>query len=153
MGAFGRLWFWWHCAHISHLTRTDHNQLTFIKCIVNVSLTLSKYWQPWVHLKLLEIIDRVRLYPLCKIIATALDSDINQTTGSGGHLSMWENRCTCIADSVSGCIATASRGSISISAQRNSVNWLRSILIWVSRRPNRRIWRGYDSKWKNLDWI
>ena len=42
--------------------------------------------------KLLEIIDRVRLYPSCSF-ATALDSDINQTTGSGGHLSMWENRC------------------------------------------------------------
>ena len=42
--------------------------------------------------KLLEIIDRVRLYPPCSF-ATALDSDINQTTGSGGHLSMWENRC------------------------------------------------------------
>ena len=42
--------------------------------------------------KLLEIIDRVRLYPSCSV-ATALDSDINQTTGSGGHLSMWENRC------------------------------------------------------------
>ena len=33
--------------------------------------------------KLLEIIDRVRLYPSCSF-ATALDSDINQTTGSGG---------------------------------------------------------------------
>ena len=42
--------------------------------------------------KLLEIIDRVRLYPSCSF-ATALDSDINQTTGSGGHLSMWKNRC------------------------------------------------------------
>ena len=43
--------------------------------------------------KLLEIIGRVCLYPSCSF-ATALDSDINQTTGSGGHLSMWENRCT-----------------------------------------------------------
>ena len=42
--------------------------------------------------KLLEIIGRVRLYPSYSF-ATALDSDINQTTGSGGHLSMWENRC------------------------------------------------------------
>ena len=42
--------------------------------------------------KLLEIIDRVRLYPSCSS-ATALDSDINQTNGSGGHLSMWKNRC------------------------------------------------------------
>ena len=42
--------------------------------------------------KLLEIIGRVRLYPSCSF-ATALNSDINQTTGSGGHLSMWENRC------------------------------------------------------------
>ena len=37
--------------------------------------------------KLLEIIDRVCLYPSCSF-ATALDSDINQTTGSGGRLSM-----------------------------------------------------------------
>ena len=42
--------------------------------------------------KLLKIIDRVRLYPSCSF-ATALDSDINQTTGTGGHLSMWKNRC------------------------------------------------------------
>ena len=42
--------------------------------------------------KLLEIIGKVRLYPSCSF-ATALDSDINQTTGSGGHLSMWENQC------------------------------------------------------------
>ena len=41
--------------------------------------------------KLLEIIDRVRLYPSCSF-ATALDSDINQTTGSGGRPKMWENR-------------------------------------------------------------
>ena len=40
--------------------------------------------------KLLEIIDRVHLYPS---FVTALDSDMNQTTGSGGHPSMWENRC------------------------------------------------------------
>ena len=37
--------------------------------------------------KLLEIIGRVRLCPSCSF-ATALDLDINQTTGSGGHLSM-----------------------------------------------------------------
>ena len=42
--------------------------------------------------KLLEFIGRVRLYPSCSF-ATALDADTNQTTGSGGHLSMWENRC------------------------------------------------------------
>ena len=47
---------------------------------------------PTVTQKLLEIIGRVRLCPSCSF-ATALDSDINQTTGSGGHLSMWENRC------------------------------------------------------------
>ena len=47
---------------------------------------------PTVIQKLLEIIGRVRLCPSCSF-ATALDSDINQTTGSGGHLSMWENRC------------------------------------------------------------
>ena len=48
--------------------------------------------QPTAIRKLLEIIGRVRLYPSCSF-ATALDSDINQTTGSGGHLSMWENLC------------------------------------------------------------
>ena len=37
--------------------------------------------------KLLEMIGRVRLYPRL-LVATALDSDINQTTGSGGHPSM-----------------------------------------------------------------
>ena len=42
---------------------------------------------PTVIQKLLEIIGRVRLCPSCSF-ATALDSDINQTTGSGGHLSM-----------------------------------------------------------------
>ena len=42
--------------------------------------------------KLLEIIGIVRLCPSCSF-ATALDSDINQTTGTGGLLSMWENRC------------------------------------------------------------
>ena len=47
---------------------------------------------PTVIQKLLEIFGRVRLCPSCSF-ATALDSDINQTTGSGGHLSMWENRC------------------------------------------------------------
>ena len=36
--------------------------------------------------KLLEMIGRVRLYP-CVLVATALDSDINQTAGSGDHLS------------------------------------------------------------------
>ena len=47
---------------------------------------------PTVIQKLLQIICRVRLCPSYSF-ATALDSDINQTTGSGGHLSMWENRC------------------------------------------------------------
>ena len=37
--------------------------------------------------KLLEIIGRVCSYSSC-LFATAVDSDINQTTGSGGHLSM-----------------------------------------------------------------
>ena len=37
--------------------------------------------------KLLEMIGRVRLCPSYSF-ATALDSDINQTAGSGGHLSM-----------------------------------------------------------------
>ena len=37
--------------------------------------------------KLLEIIDR-STYILARSIATALESDINQTAGSGGHLSM-----------------------------------------------------------------
>ena len=38
------------------------------------------------------MIGRVRLCPSYSF-ATALDSDINQTAGSGGYLSMWENRC------------------------------------------------------------
>ena len=42
--------------------------------------------------KLLEMIGRVRLCPSYSF-ATALDSDINQTAGSGGYLSMWEDRC------------------------------------------------------------
>ena len=42
--------------------------------------------------KLLEIIGVVRLCPSCSF-ATALDSDIIQTTGTGGVLSRWENRC------------------------------------------------------------
>ena len=32
-------------------------------------------------------------YILACSLATAPDSDINQTAGSGGVLSMWENRC------------------------------------------------------------
>ena len=42
--------------------------------------------------KLLELIGR-SAYILACSPATAPDSDINQTAGSGGHLSMWENRC------------------------------------------------------------
>ena len=42
--------------------------------------------------KLLEMIGRVCLCPSYSF-ATALDSDINQTAGSGDYLSMWENRC------------------------------------------------------------
>ena len=48
--------------------------------------------RPTVIQKLLGIIGRVRLCPSCSF-ATALDSDINQTTGSVGHLGMWENWC------------------------------------------------------------
>ena len=55
-------------------------------------LNLFNPLRPTAIRKLLEIIGRVRLYPLC-LFATTLDSDINQTTGSGGHPSMWENRC------------------------------------------------------------
>ena len=43
--------------------------------------------------KQLEMIGRSDYILACSI-ATALHSDINQTAGSGGHLSMWENRCT-----------------------------------------------------------
>ena len=50
-------------------------------------ITLYNPLRPTAIQKLLEIIDRVRLYPSCSF-ATALDLDINQTTGSGGHLSM-----------------------------------------------------------------
>ena len=42
--------------------------------------------------KLLDLIGR-SAYILAFSPATAPDSDINQTAGSGGHLSMWENRC------------------------------------------------------------
>ena len=42
--------------------------------------------------KLLEIIGIVRLCPSCSF-AIALDSDIIQTTGTGGVLSRWERRC------------------------------------------------------------
>ena len=38
-----------------------------------------------------KLLVRVLLCPSCSF-ATALDSDVNQTTGSGGHLSTWENR-------------------------------------------------------------
>ena len=57
-----------------------------------VSLPVLTLWRRQSFKKLLGIIGRVRLCPSCSF-ATALDSDINQTTGSGGHLSMWENRC------------------------------------------------------------
>ena len=42
--------------------------------------------------KLLEMIGR-SVYILVYSIATALHSDINQTSGSGGRLSIGENRC------------------------------------------------------------
>ena len=42
--------------------------------------------------KLLELIGR-SAYILACSPATAPDSDINQTAGSSGHLSMWENQC------------------------------------------------------------
>ena len=57
-------------------------------CIVyTASIALYNPLTPTVIQKLLEIIGRVRLCPSCSF-ATALDSDINQTTGSGGRLSM-----------------------------------------------------------------
>ena len=42
--------------------------------------------------KLLETIGK-SAYILACSIATALHSDIDQTAGLSGHLSMWENRC------------------------------------------------------------
>ena len=56
------------------------------------TVTIFNPLRPTAIQKLLEIIGRVRLYPSCSF-ATALDSDMNQTTGSGGHLNMWENQC------------------------------------------------------------
>ena len=61
-------------------------------CFIWIHTSAVNPLRPTAIQKLLEIIGRVRLYPLCSF-ATALDSDINQTTGSGGHLSMWENWC------------------------------------------------------------
>ena len=42
--------------------------------------------------KRLEMIGK-STYILARLIATASDSNINQTACSGGHLSMWKNRC------------------------------------------------------------
>ena len=64
--------------------------ITYEKCLVTICIIFPFF--PTVIQKLLDIIGRVRLCPSCSF-ATALDSDINQTTGSAGHLSMWENRC------------------------------------------------------------
>ena len=61
-------------------------------CLIHLVIYTHNPLRPTAIQKPLEIIGRVRLYP-SRSFATALDSDINQTTGSGGHLSMWENRC------------------------------------------------------------
>ena len=50
--------------------------------------------------KLLEIIGIVRLCPSCSF-ATALDSDINQTTGTGGLLSTYVRKSMYACRSVS----------------------------------------------------
>ena len=74
---------------------------TYKNSFLNLSFCTSFYnpLTPTAIQKLLEIIDRVRLYPSC-LFATALDSDINQTTGSGGHLSMWKSMYACRSVSV-----------------------------------------------------
>ena len=68
--------------------------LTYLVITKEAMLVLTIYHplRPTAIRKLLEIIGRVRLYPPCSF-ETALDSDINQTTGSCGHLSMCQNRC------------------------------------------------------------
>ena len=93
---------------VTHCVSQDCNHIMWVRTVTTSheaglwlhSYLEAKLWPqiynnpltPTVIWKLLEIIGRVRLCPSCSF-ATALDSDINQTTGSGGHLSMWENRC------------------------------------------------------------
>ena len=81
-------------SHCCCLYRSSLNNTRFIRCLGRSS-NIQLYINPLrttVIQKLLEIIGIVRLCPSCSF-ATALDSDINQTTGTGGLLSMWENRC------------------------------------------------------------
>jgi hypothetical protein len=70
----------------SYLKKIEDHELHQINNVLSINPL-----RPTAIQKLLEIIGRVRLYSSCSF-ATALDSDINQTTSSGGHLSMWENR-------------------------------------------------------------
>ena len=65
--------------------------------VINLYTNLVLKWRhnplmPVAISKQLEMIGR-SAYILACSIATALHSDIYQTAGSGGHLSMWENRC------------------------------------------------------------
>ena len=97
---------------------------------------MLKFWRTFNPLrttviqKLLEIIGIVRLCPSCSF-ATALDSDIIQTTGTGGVLSRWENRCVHAAV----CLLRAGQPrSAGDAAKLGSIH--RSILVG-HRRPNR----------------
>ena len=78
-------WFWGHSTAIQ---LAPPNLITYYY----IWTTFINPLRMTVIQKLLEIIGIVRLCPSCSF-ATALDSDINQTTGMGGLLSMWENRC------------------------------------------------------------
>ena len=77
------------CSQFDHRWYKDTFTLKPISAFMSIRYNPLR---PTAIQKLLEIIGRVRLYPSCSF-ATALDSDINQTTGSGGHPSMWENWC------------------------------------------------------------
>ena len=93
-----------------------------IVSILNITVTVAfsqfNPLRPTAIQKLLEIIGRVRLYPSCSF-TTALDSDINQTTGSGGHLSICEKIDVCMPQCV--CCVQASP-----EAQATRRNWVDS---------------------------
>ena len=131
--------------HAGRRTRESPIQNDHVRSRSGVSWHQDRLWyeellfnpyRPTAIQELLEIIGRVRLWPSCSF-ATALDSDINQTTGSGGHLSMWENRCmhACCVQAIREAPAT----------RRNSVN------SWVNSRwspATQPVLRGYTASKK-----
>ena len=101
---------------------------------------------------------------LVRLIATALHSDINQTTGTGGYPSMWENRCmhatVCLLPAGQPNRADTWRNLVSSKANSRGTK----TFLWRQRVKNRRsiedLYRPGKLRWfghlesKNVDdWV